>query len=128
MAKAKAKTVRCYHRIRINLSPKIKKTALVINLEGTSFGTSGATAQMVGVHAPDAPVRARIFWQYGNTGGSLGVTDKFGNITIQPGLTEQALRETVRHEGVHRFFSPQRGGDVVVVGGTAYAVYELSGD
>lgn len=66
-------------------------------------------ASLVGVHAPDAPVRARIPWQYGNTGGSLGVTDKFGNITIQPGLTGQVLRETVRHEGVHRFFSPQRG-------------------
>src|SRR3954470_15878524 len=55
----------------------------------------------VGVHAPGASVRARIPWQYGNTGGALGITDKFGNISTQPGLTGQALRETVRHDGVH---------------------------
>ena len=71
--------------------------------------TSPPVNGIVSVHAPDAAVRARIPWQYGNTGGSLGVTDKFGNITIQPGLTGQALRETVRHEGVHRFFSPGTG-------------------
>jgi hypothetical protein len=34
---------------------------------------------------------------------------KFGNITIQNGLTGKALEETVRHEGVHRFFSPKSG-------------------
>ena len=53
--------------------------------------------------------KSRISWQYGNTNGSLGVTDKFGKITIQPGLTGQALNETVRHEGVHQFLSPRYG-------------------
>jgi len=58
---------------------------------------------------PGATGRARVPWQYGNTGGVLGTTDKFGNITIQPGLTGKALNETVRHEAVHRFFSPSPG-------------------
>jgi len=39
----------------------------------------------------------------------LGATDKFGNITIKPGLSGKDLIETVRHEGVHRFFSPKSG-------------------
>jgi len=53
--------------------------------------------------------KSRVPWQYGNTGDNLGITDKFGNITIQPGLTGQVLEETVRHEAVHRFFSPSPG-------------------
>jgi hypothetical protein len=49
-------------------------------------------------------------YQFGNTGGALGTTDKFGNITVQPGLSGRQLDETVRHEAVHRFFSPRPGG------------------
>jgi len=69
------------------------------------------------VHASNfAPVasgagRARnaVPWQYGNTGGPLGSTDRFGNITIQSGLTGKVLNETVAHESVHRFLSPRSG-------------------
>lgn len=46
-------------------------------------------------------------WSYGNTGGALGTTDKFGNITIRPGLTGKVLDETVAHESVHRLLSPR---------------------
>jgi hypothetical protein len=53
--------------------------------------------------------KGRIPWQYGETLGALGTTDKFGNITIKPGLSGRELIETVRHEGVHRFFSPKSG-------------------
>ena len=51
----------------------------------------------------------KVPWQYGNTNGALGITDKYGNITIQPGLRGQVLKETVRHEAVHRFLSPRSG-------------------
>ena len=56
-----------------------------------------------------AGARSRVPWQYGNTHGALGTTDKFGNITIMPGLQGKQLTETVRHEAVHRFFSPRPG-------------------
>jgi hypothetical protein len=46
-------------------------------------------------------------WSYGETGGALGATDKFGNITIQPGLAGRELTETVAHESVHRLLSPR---------------------
>jgi RHS repeat-associated protein len=39
----------------------------------------------------------------------MGETDKFGNITIQRGLTKKEFVETVRHESVHRLLSPKRG-------------------
>jgi hypothetical protein len=49
-------------------------------------------------------------WRYGSLPPNvLGETDPFGNITIRPGLTRQALIDTVRHESVHRFFSPRYG-------------------
>jgi hypothetical protein len=41
---------------------------------------------------------------------ALGATDKFGNITLRPGLTGNAFSETLRHEGVHSFLSPMPGG------------------
>lgn len=73
--------------------------------ERSDFGYSTLAANSAG--------RARnIPWSYGNTNGALGVTDRFGNITIQPGLTGQTLRETVVHEGVHRFFSPRNTGPI----------------
>jgi hypothetical protein len=46
-------------------------------------------------------------WSYGETGGALGATDKFGNITIRPGLVGTELTETVAHESVHRLLSPR---------------------
>jgi hypothetical protein len=46
----------------------------------------------------------------GDTGGALGQTDKFGNITIEPGLSGKVFNETLRHEGVHSFLSPSAGG------------------
>jgi hypothetical protein len=49
-------------------------------------------------------------WSYGPLPSNyLGATDRFGNITIRPGLSGQALIDTVRHESVHRFFSPRYG-------------------
>jgi hypothetical protein len=49
-------------------------------------------------------------WQFGNLpNGVLGSTDKFGNITIQNGLSGRPLLETVRHEKVHAFLSPKQG-------------------
>jgi len=39
----------------------------------------------------------------------MGETDAFGNIQIRRGIVGQELAETLRHEGVHRFFSPRRG-------------------
>jgi RHS repeat-associated protein len=38
--------------------------------------------------------------------GALGSTDKFGNITIREGLSEQDFIETLRHETVHSILSP----------------------
>ena len=68
-------------------------------------------------------IPSRVPWKYGDVGDSLGVTDKFGNITIKPGLTGKELAETVRHEAVHRFFSPRSGvvGNIHAdIGMTAY--------
>jgi hypothetical protein len=39
----------------------------------------------------------------------LGATDKFGNITIARGLSSADRATTLRHELVHRFFSPRQG-------------------
>lgn len=41
--------------------------------------------------------------------GVSGTTDKFGNIKIARGLSAAERSETIRHELVHRFFSPQAG-------------------
>ena len=49
---------------------------------------------------------------WGSAGGALGSTDKFGNITIQAGLTGRVFEETLRHEGVHSVLSPTAGGVV----------------
>jgi hypothetical protein len=49
-------------------------------------------------------------WSFGNTGSALGITDKFGNITIRSGLFGRALAETLRHESVHSTLSPRAGG------------------
>jgi hypothetical protein len=49
-------------------------------------------------------------WSYGDTRGALGETDKFGNITIRPGLAGSELTETVAHESVHRLLSPRPTG------------------
>ena len=54
--------------------------------------------------------RARIPWQYGRVPeDALGITTRYGDIFIRPGLTGDLLWETVRHEGVHRFFSAKTG-------------------
>ena len=50
--------------------------------------------------------RARNF-KFGNLpAGELGSTDKFGNITIQRGLTGKVFDETLRHETVHSVLTP----------------------
>ena len=67
-------------------------------IAGSAMGRFGA--------ASNGATKSRI-WKFGNTKGALGTTDKFGNITIQSGLRGQILRETVRHEAVHRLFSPR---------------------
>jgi RHS repeat-associated protein len=56
--------------------------------------------------AEDGGAIARDF-SLGDPGeGALGSTDKFGNITIRPGLSDQAFAETLRHETVHSILSP----------------------
>lgn len=45
-------------------------------------------------------------------GGALAVTDKFGEISVRPGLSGKVLQETLGHEGVHSFFSPMPGGAI----------------
>ena len=54
-------------------------------------------------------MRARGAWNYGNTGGAMGTTDKFGNVVIDSNLVGEQLLQTVRHEGVHSFLSPSPG-------------------
>jgi len=79
-------------------------TELLTELRATDSG-----AELLEV--AEGAERARLpDWQYGDTHGALGTTDKFGNVTIQPGLTGQTLRETVRHESVHSFLSPRAPG------------------
>jgi hypothetical protein len=41
--------------------------------------------------------------------GVSGSTNKFGNVTIARGLSSAERSATLRHELVHRFFSPQAG-------------------
>ncbi|HKY34627.1 MAG TPA: RHS repeat-associated core domain-containing protein [Polyangiaceae bacterium] len=41
--------------------------------------------------------------------GELGVTNKFGDITIARGLSQSQRAETLRHELVHALLSPRRG-------------------
>jgi len=72
--------------------------------------TTSIAPTKISAQAPVVAGRARIPWQYGRTPpGAAGMTDKFGNITIRPGLAGKELWETVRHESVHRFFSPKSG-------------------
>jgi RHS repeat-associated protein len=55
--------------------------------------------------------KMRVPWKFGSpSGGARGSTDAYGNITIRRGLSGRELTETVRHEAVHRFFSPTRPG------------------
>jgi hypothetical protein len=63
------------------------------------LGGNYATWQRLPRNLPNVP------WSYGllSSDDLLGETDKFGNITIRPGLSGQALIDTVRHESVHRF-------------------------
>jgi hypothetical protein len=49
-------------------------------------------------------------FKFGNRGGALDSTDAFGNITIRAGLSGKDLLLTLRHEAVHRFFSPKTPG------------------
>jgi hypothetical protein len=66
--------------------------------------STGGTGGTGGLGMPNVP------WTYGALPpGSLGETDKFGNIIIQNGLSGQTLIETVRHEAVHRWLSPGSG-------------------
>jgi RHS repeat-associated protein len=61
---------------------------------------------------PRAPQMARLSrsFTYGDPGhGALGATDKFGNITIRPGLSPKDFTETLRHETVHSVMSPRQG-------------------
>lgn len=73
------------------------------------FGAATTDIVAGGTVAAGALGRMRVPWSYGDTGGGRGSTDLFGNILIQPGLVGQALWETIRHESVHRFFSPLAG-------------------
>jgi hypothetical protein len=52
---------------------------------------------------------SKVPWEYGELDDALGATDKFGNITIKKGVTGKELVDTLRHESVHRFFSPKSG-------------------
>lgn len=53
----------------------------------------------------------------------LGTTDKYGNITIQRGLTGQVFDETMRHETVHSIISRGLG----PLSGARMALYGASG-
>ena len=71
-------------------------------------------------------VKARGTWAYGETGGDLGVTDKFGNVTIRADLAGEELLQTVRHESVHQFFSPEPGLIGNIRAGFGMAAYQHS--
>jgi YD repeat-containing protein len=79
-------------------------------IEATEGHAGGAAKNTV----RHAPALARSMNQppfsYGYTGGALGATDMLGNIIIKRGLTGPSLAITLRHEGVHRFFSPKTPG------------------
>lgn len=77
----------------------------MVPVAGDLIGKGGKIIRRVGDDIP----RRRVPWQYGDTGGDLGTTNKYGDITIRPGLTGDLLETTVRHESVHRFLSPRRG-------------------
>jgi hypothetical protein len=94
-------------------------------IEDAAAGLGARAIARARTGAANSAGRARnIPWSYGNTNGALGVTDRYGNITIRPGLTGQMLQETVAHEGVHRFFSPRNTGPInrfrALVGEQAY--------
>lgn len=79
-----------------------------VQLGATIWG--GASALSAGRSLLASSIRSakpRVPWSYGETGGALGVTDKFGNITVRPGLVGRELTETVAHESVHRLLSPR---------------------
>ena len=57
----------------------------------------------------EGALMTRRSWTYGNTGRAMGRTDKFGNVTIRPGLVGEDLLQTVRHERVHQLLSPRPG-------------------
>jgi hypothetical protein len=76
-------------------------------------GGTGAAGGRLGARrladAPEPPFVQRGF-SYGGPGpNALGSTDKFGNITIRPGLSEREFVETLRHETVHSVLSPKPG-------------------
>jgi hypothetical protein len=71
-----------------------------------------ASVSLVGLArgaAEEGGAIARDF-SFGDPGaGALGSTDRFGNITIRPGLSDQDFAETLRHETVHSVLSPSWG-------------------
>jgi len=82
-------------------------------LAGRAAQAASAAARAEAPAGSEAAGLARnVQWQYGETYGALGTTDKFGNITIRPGLVGKELEETIRHEAVHSFLSPRAGGVV----------------
>lgn len=49
-------------------------------------------------------------WTYGNpAAGSLGETDRFGNIIVRRNISHYEQLRTLAHEGVHQFLSPSQG-------------------
>lgn len=70
-------------------------------------------AEMIGMRAgaaAGAAARFRIARLANLPPGVLGATDKFGNIMLARGLSAAERTLTLRHELVHRFFSPTRPG------------------
>jgi RHS repeat-associated protein len=101
-----------------------EKTELLYELAGagTRFVTelliakkvagSGAVAEGAVSEGALSGERARVA-QLGNLpAGTLGATDKYGNITLARGLSNAERASTLRHELVHRFLSPRQGGAV----------------
>ena len=80
-------------------SEAIAKTVEAVDTADTAISTATEDAS-----------RFRGQISYGNPGANaLGSTDKFGNITIRPGLPPDVEAETIAHEQVHAFFSPAEG-------------------
>ncbi|MFN8818076.1 MAG: RHS repeat-associated core domain-containing protein, partial [bacterium] len=83
---------------------------------GIGKALRGLTGGLGGVNA----MGNRARWAYGKVDeGALGVTDKFGNVTIRSDLAGRELLETVRHERIHSLLSPAEGGIVADVRATA---------
>jgi hypothetical protein len=92
--------------LRASLTASAQRSAALLNAFRKAEPLSGAG---LALDAGNAAERARVV-RLGNLPRRIkGSTDKFGNITIQRGLSMMERRLTLRHEMVHRFFSPRPG-------------------